>query len=66
MLFRVPSTLKETILFSDFKNPFKKILETRELESIHEKHFAERKNEGRKPDKDSRLRRPKLMPRNVD
>jgi hypothetical protein len=28
-----------------------KIRETRKLESIHEKHFVERKNEGRKPDK---------------
>jgi len=35
---------KQTILFSDFKNPYKKIRETRKLESIHEKHFVERKN----------------------
>jgi len=26
-------------LFSGFKNPFKKIPETRKLENIHEKHF---------------------------
>jgi hypothetical protein len=28
-----------------FKNSFKKIRETRKLESIQEKHFVERKNE---------------------
>jgi len=39
--------LKKTILFSYFKNPYKKIRETRKLEFIHEQHFVERKNEGR-------------------
>jgi hypothetical protein len=34
------------ILFSGFKNPYKKIRETRKLESVHEKHFVEQKNEG--------------------
>ncbi len=39
--------LKKPILFYGFKNPFKKrISKTRKLESIHEKHFVERKNEG--------------------
>jgi hypothetical protein len=41
--------LKKTILFFGFKNT-KKIRETRKLEYIHEKHFVEQKNEGRKPD----------------
>jgi ribosomal protein S21 len=44
----------------------KKIHETRKLESIHEKYFAERKNEDRKPDKNSNLRTPEFMPRNLD
>jgi hypothetical protein len=53
-------------LFSGFKNPYKKIPETRKLENIHEKHFVERKNEVRKPDKNSSLRRLEFMPRNLD
>jgi hypothetical protein len=47
MLLTVPSILvdfKKTILFSGFKNPYKKIHETRKLESIHEQHFIERNN----------------------
>jgi hypothetical protein len=60
MLFTVPSTggcyLRKTILFSGFKNPFKNILETRKLVSIHKEHFVERKNEGRKPDKNPSMR----------
>ncbi len=43
--------LKKIIHFSSFKNPYKKIRETRKLESIHRQHFVERKNEDRKPDK---------------
>jgi hypothetical protein len=45
MLFALFSTggFKKTILFSGFKNPYKKICETRKLKSIHEKHFVERK-----------------------
>ncbi len=39
--------LKETILFSVFQNPSKKIRETRTLKSIPEHHFVERKTEGR-------------------
>jgi hypothetical protein len=38
------------------KNTYKKIRETRKLESIHEKLFVERKIKGRKPDKNSSLR----------
>jgi hypothetical protein len=30
---------KKTILFSGFRNPFKKIRETRKLESFHEKQL---------------------------
>ncbi len=55
---------KKIILFSGFKNPYKKIRETRKLESIHEKHFVEWKNEDRKPHKSSSLRRLEFMPRN--
>jgi hypothetical protein len=42
MLFTAPSTggFKKTILFSGFKNPYKKISKTRTLESIHELHFV--------------------------
>ncbi len=40
--------LTKTIFFSGFKNPFKKIPETRKLKSIHVQHFVEQKNEGRK------------------
>jgi hypothetical protein len=39
----------------------KKIRETRKLEYFHEKHFVKRKNEDRKPDKNSSLRRLELM-----
>jgi hypothetical protein len=41
MLFTVHSTggLKKTILFSGFKNPYKKIRKTRKLETIHEVAF---------------------------
>jgi ribosomal protein S21 len=56
----------KTILFSEFKNPYEKIRKTRKLKSIHEYHFVERKNEGRKPDKKSSQRRLKFMPRNLD
>jgi hypothetical protein len=42
------------------------IRETRKLKSIHELHFVELKNEGKKPDKISSLRRLKFMPRNLD
>ncbi len=58
--------LKKTKLFSGFKNPYKKISETRKLESVHEKHFVERKNEGRKTRQKLSVRRLKFMPRNVD
>jgi hypothetical protein len=33
--------------------------------SFHEKHFVERKNEDRKPDKNSSLGRLKFVPRNI-
>jgi hypothetical protein len=55
--------LTKTILFS---GPYKKIRKTRKLESIHKYHFVERKNEGRKPDKNSSLRRLEFLPRNLD
>jgi hypothetical protein len=45
MLFIVPSTggLKRKPLFSGFKDPNKKIRETRKLHSNHEKHFRTEK-----------------------
>jgi hypothetical protein len=49
------------LLFSAFNNPYKKIPETRKLESFHETHFVERKNKGRKPDENSSLRRLEFM-----
>ncbi len=58
--------LKKSIVYYDFKNPYKKICETKKLESLHEQHFVERKNESRKPDKNSSLRRLKFMPRNLN
>ncbi len=53
MLFTVPSTGGFIIkpYFSLVLKIIKKIHETRKLESTHEKHFMQRKNEGRKPDK---------------
>ncbi len=55
MLFTVPSTsgFKKNPYSSGFKNPYKKIRETRKIESIHELHFVWRKNDGRKPDKNA-------------
>jgi hypothetical protein len=58
--------LKETVLFSGFQDPHTKIRETRKLGAIHEKHFVERKNKGRKTDKNSSPRRLEFMPRNLD
>jgi hypothetical protein len=48
-----------------FRNPYKKILETRKLKSVHEYHFVEGKNEGRKPDKNLSLRRLEFKPKNL-
>jgi hypothetical protein len=67
MLSAVPSSLllvvlKKTILFFGFKNLYKKIRETKKLESIHEYHFVERENKGRKLDKNSSLLRLECMP----
>jgi hypothetical protein len=39
----------------------KKIPDTRKLESFYETHFVERKNEARKPDENSSLRRLEFM-----
>jgi hypothetical protein len=45
MLFRVPSIawriLKKPRFFAGFQSLYKKIRETRKLESIHEYHFVE-------------------------
>ncbi len=50
MLFTVPTIgrFTEIMLFSGFKNPYKKIRVTRKLESIHEQDFVEWKNYGSK------------------
>jgi hypothetical protein len=57
--------LKITILFSGFKNFYKKSTK-QENSSPFLKIIFERKNEGRKPDKNSSLRRLEFMPRNLD
>ncbi len=64
ILFTVPSTadFKDNhtpILCSGFKNPYKKIRETWTS-------LCRRKNEGRKADENSSLRRLEFMPRNPD
>jgi hypothetical protein len=43
--------LQKTILFTGLKNPYKINLQNKKTQSIHEKHFVERKNVGRKSDK---------------
>jgi hypothetical protein len=59
--------LQKTILFSGFNNPYKNPRKGRKLLSIHEMHFVEGiKKEGRKPDKNSRLKRLEFMPRNLN
>jgi hypothetical protein len=51
--------LTKTRLYCGFKN-------TNKIKSILGIAFLEKKNEGRKPDKNSSLRRLKFMPRNLD
>jgi hypothetical protein len=65
MLCIVPSPriLKKTVLFFGFKN---QSAEQENSSLIHEEHFVEHKNEGRKPDKNSRLRRLEFMPKNLE
>ncbi len=58
--------LKKTIFFSGLKVLIQKIRETRKFKSIHKWHFIEQKNEGRKSDNNSNLRRIDFMPRNLD
>jgi hypothetical protein len=49
-------------LFSAFNNPYKKSSkQEKKLESFHGTHFVERKNEARKPDENSSLRRLKSL-----
>ncbi len=58
---------KPYVLYSGFKNTYKKkIGETRNLESIREKHLLESKNQGRNPDKNSSLIRLEFMPKNLE
>ena len=67
MLFTVPSTggyqrkPYSSLKFSGIKMSSQKFHETRKLESFYEHLFVERKNEGRKPDKNSNLRRLEFM-----
>jgi hypothetical protein len=58
---------EETILFSGFKNPYEKSAK-QENSSLfmNSTLVVEWKNEGRKPDKDSSLRRLEFMHRNLD
>jgi hypothetical protein len=58
--WRILKKTKKTKLHTGFNNPYKK---SAKLESIDEYHFVERKNKGRQ---NSSLRRPELMPRNLD
>jgi hypothetical protein len=53
------------LLYSGLKKNIKKIRETRKLEFVHEKHSVERKNEGRKPDKNPSLRRLELFKNSI-
>jgi hypothetical protein len=69
LLFTVLSTggfkKKKTILCLILKI-LTKNSKTRKLESIHELHFVEWKNDGRKPDKNKSLRRLEFLSRNLD
>ncbi len=56
----------QAIIWFYKKNTYKGIRETRKLEAIYGYHFVERKNECRKPDKNSSLRGLKFMLRNID
>jgi hypothetical protein len=64
--FLLLADFKENHILLWLKKSLQKIRETRNLESIYEKHFVEWKNSGRKPDKNSSLRRIGFMPRNLD
>jgi hypothetical protein len=68
MLFTVPSSggFKRKPYSPLVFKILTKVQKTRKLESIHELHFVEWKNEGRKPDKISSLRRLEFMPINLD
>jgi hypothetical protein len=68
--FLLLADFEENCSFLWFKKPVQKIREIKRRESIHEQHFVERKNEGRKTDKaqvwqDSSLRRLEFIPRNL-
>jgi hypothetical protein len=52
-----------TLVLKTVKNKNKKFCEPRKLESIQEYQFEERKTEGRKPDRDLKLRRLSLWPK---
>jgi hypothetical protein len=64
-VFTVPATggfLKKPLVYSGFINLYKK--ETRKLALFM--NSVERKNDGRKQDKNSRMRRLEFMSRNLD
>ncbi len=52
--------------YSGFKKCIQKNLRTRKIESFRGEHFVESKDEGRKPDNNSSLRRLEFMPKNLD
>jgi hypothetical protein len=71
------SSYSQSLLLADFKEnhtllSFLKILtknprnKKTQVYSIHEYHFVKQKNEDRKPDKNSSLRRLEFMPRNLN
>ncbi len=58
--------LKKIVPLSDFKNPNKKNPRNKKTRVYSWIAFVEGKNEGRRPDKNSRLIRLEFMPRNLD
>jgi hypothetical protein len=61
-----PSAEKPDRKQTCFKKPHTKIRKTGKLEAIHEWHFVEQKKKGRKPDKNSIMRRLEFVPKNLD
>ncbi len=58
--------LQKNILFYDFKNPLKNSRNKKSRVYSWIAFFVERKDKGRKPDKNLSLRRLEYMPRNLD
>jgi hypothetical protein len=58
--------LQKTIFFSGFKTRQKNPPNKKTVEPIHEQHFEEQENVGRKPDRNSSLKGIKFLPRSLD